>query len=502
MTAFGIEHPLIIQGGMGVGVSNWVLAKAVSLTGQLGVVSGTCVDTLMVRRLQDGDLGGHIRRAMAHFPMPEVVEDVLKKYFRPDGRAQGEPYTAIPMYRQVVSKVREQLTMLASFVEVWLAKEGHDGVVGVNLLTKVQMPNLATLYGAMLARVDYVLMGAGIPKEIPGALDRFAAHEPASIKFDVEGAGRDDNDLLTFDPRAHFEQQPQGIKRPYFLPIIASNSLATMLARKASGRVDGFIIEAPTAGGHNAPPRVAGVVNERGEPQYGERDIVDLEKMKEHGLPFWLAGSAGTPEKLAEALDAGAAGVQVGTLFAYSDESGISPELKRDVLRQAQDDSIDVLTDGRASPTGFPFKVVQLEGTISSLPVYQQRERVCDLGYLRQAYKRPDGRIDYRCAAEPVETYVKKGGVREDTAGRKCLCNALFSTIGHAQARDAGYDEAPLITSGDELKNIRRFIGSDRAGYSAREVIEWLMSGLDLLCPQTRHKLRSSIPAAAQAVSH
>ncbi|MFL5540542.1 MAG: nitronate monooxygenase [Longimicrobiaceae bacterium] len=498
MTAFSLGHPLIIQGGMGVGVSNWVLAKAVSMRGQLGVVSGTCIDAVVVRRLQDGDIGGHIRRAMAHFPMPEVVEDVLHKYFKPEGRAAGEPYKAIPMYRQVVSKVRDQLTMLSSFVEVWLAKEGHDGVVGVNLLTKVQMPNLATLYGAMLARVDYVLMGAGIPKEIPGALDRFAAHEAASIKLDVEGPAREEPDLITFDPRAHFAERPEGIRRPYFLPIIASNSLATMLVRKASGRVDGFVIEAPTAGGHNAPPRVGGVYNERGEPQYGERDVVDLEKMKEHGLPFWLAGSAGTPEKLAEALDAGAAGVQVGTLFAYADESGIAPSLKRDVIRQAQEDAIDVLTDGRASPTGFPFKVVQLEGTVSQLPVYQQRERVCDLGYLRQAYRREDGRIDYRCAAEPVETYVKKGGVREDTAGRKCLCNALFATIGHAQVRDAGVEEKPLITSGDELKNIRRFIGSDRAGYSAGEVVDWLLSGLDRLCGGKRH---SATPATASVAT-
>jgi nitronate monooxygenase len=500
MTALSPGHPLIIQGGMGVGVSNWVLAKAVSLRGQLGVVSGTCVDTVLVRRLQDGDMGGDIRRAMAHFPMPEVVDDVLKKYFKPEGRAAGEPYKPIPMYRQVVSKVRDQLTMLASFVEVWLAKEGHDGVVGVNLLTKVQMPNLATLYGAMLARVDYVLMGAGIPKEIPGALDRFAAHEPASIKLDVDGPAAAEADLLTFDPRVHFAVRPETIKRPFFLPIIASNSLATMLVRKASGRVDGFVIEAPTAGGHNAPPRVAGVYNERGEPLYGERDVVDLEKMKEHGLPFWLAGSAGTPEKLAEALDAGAAGVQVGTLFAYADESGIAPALKHDVIRQAQDDAIDVLTDGRASPTGFPFKVVQLEGTVSQLPVYQQRERVCDLGYLRQAYRREDGRIDYRCAAEPVETYVKKGGERENTAGRKCLCNALFATIGMPQVRDGGVEERPLITSGDELKNIRQFIGSDRSGYTAGEVIDWLISGLDRLCGRAR-EAGASAPAAA-SVTH
>jgi len=468
---------------MGVGVSNWVLAKAVSMRGQLGVVSGTCVDSLIVRRLQDGDIGGHVRRAMEHFPIPDVASEVLARYFKPDGLAEGEPYKAAPMYRQVVSKVREQLTIIASFVEVWLAKEGHDGVVGINLLTKVQMPNLATLYGAMLAGVDYVLMGAGIPKEIPGVLDRFARHEPASIKFEVEGLGKDESEELSFDPRVH-SPEPIEVKRPFFLPIIASNSLATMLARKASGRVDGFVIEAPTAGGHNAPPRGELVLNERGEPQYGERDEVDLEKMKEHGLPFWLAGSAGSPEKLQAALDAGAAGIQVGTLFAYSDESGITAELKREVIRQAQDDAIDVLTDGRASPTGFPFKVVQLGGTVSSLPVYEKRERVCDLGYLRSAFKDEKGRVNYRCAAEPVDTYVKKGGLAEDTVGRKCLCNALFATIGHAQRRDDGAVEPPLITSGDELKNIRRFIGSDRTGYTASEVIDYLMSGIRRWAPR------------------
>lgn len=494
-----VSHPLIIQGGMGVGVSNWVLAKAVSLRGQLGVVSGTCVDTLLVRRLQDGDLGGHIRRAMAAFPIPDVCNDVLRKYFKPEGRAPGEAYREIPMYRQVVSKVREQLTVLASFVEVWLAKEGHDGLVGINLLTKVQMPNLATLYGAMLAGVDYVLMGAGIPKEIPGVLDRFAAHEPAQIKFEVEGTGND-TEYLSFDPRAHSEAPPVAMKRPFFLPIIASNSLATMLVKKASGRVDGFVIEAPTAGGHNAPPRGELVLNERGEPQYGVRDEVDLEKMKEHGLPFWLAGSAGSPEKLAEALDRGAAGIQVGTLFAYAEESGIESGLKTDVIRQAQEDRIDVLTDGRASPTGFPFKVVQIGGTMSDPAMYGKRERVCDLGYLREAYKRPDGRIDYRCAAEPVDTYVKKGGCAENTLGRKCLCNALFATIGQPQVRQGELDrEQPLITSGDELKNIRRFIGSDRAGYTAGEVIDYLLSGLKRAMPSRVPSMNS---AAAPRTQH
>lgn len=40
---------------MGVAVSNWSLARAVSQTGQLGVVSGTALGTVLVRRLQDGE---------------------------------------------------------------------------------------------------------------------------------------------------------------------------------------------------------------------------------------------------------------------------------------------------------------------------------------------------------------------------------------------------------------------------------------------------------------
>ena len=39
--------PGIIQGGMGIGVSGWRLARAVSSHGQLGVVSGTAVESLL-----------------------------------------------------------------------------------------------------------------------------------------------------------------------------------------------------------------------------------------------------------------------------------------------------------------------------------------------------------------------------------------------------------------------------------------------------------------------
>jgi NAD(P)H-dependent flavin oxidoreductase YrpB (nitropropane dioxygenase family) len=464
--------PVIIQGGMGVGVSGWRLARAVSASGHLGVVSGTCIDSLFVRRLQDGDPGGHLRRAMERFPLPDVSADALKRYFLPRGRPHGAPYRLLSMWRKTVSAARERLTMLASFAEVSLAKEGHRGTVGVNLLTKVQLPNLATLYGAMLAGVDFVLMGAGIPKEIPGVLDAFAAGLPASLRLDIENGARGETESLHFDPRAHFEGAAPPLTRPRFLPIISSHSLATMLARKANGRVDGFVVEGPTAGGHNAPPRDRSRTDERGEPVYGERDEADLAAMRALGLPFWLAGGTGSPEALALALAAGAAGIQVGTLFAFAEESGLEPALRRRVLSLARQGRLEVRTDPRASPTGFPFKVVQLEGTNAAGPEYRARRRRCDLGYLRTAHRREDGRIGYRCPAEPQDDFVGKGGALEEADGRRCLCNALMANVGHAQLREDG-PERPILTSGNDLLRIDRFLAG-RADYRASDVIDYL----------------------------
>lgn len=462
--------PKIIQGGMGVAVSNWKLANAVSSRGQLGVVSGTALDTVFVRRLQDGDPGGHMRRAMAHFPITSVAEATLKRYFLPEGRPVGQPYKLIPVYKQRVSLARHQLTVLANFVEVFLAKEGHGNAVGVNYLTKVQMPNIASLYGAMLAGVDYVLMGAGIPREIPGVLDALAMHATARMRFDVEGLPAGETEYLTLDPRELGADISIPLRRPSFLPIISANSLATTLARKSNGAVDGFIVEGWTAGGHNAPPRGTPVYNERGEPIYGERDNVDLMKLGELGLPFWVAGGAGSPERLAEALSIGATGIQVGTLFAYCEESGFTPHIKRQILDHAARGEVDVITDPRASPTGYPFKVVRwtADGDGDA-----ERQRICDLGYLRVAFKRHDGRTDYRCAAEPVADYMRKGGLESETEGRKCLCNALTANVGLPQVR-GHFEEPALVTSGDDLTTVETFLAG-RTSYAAGDVIDYLL---------------------------
>ena len=467
--------PVIIQGGMGVGVSNWKLARAVARLGQLGVVSGTALDEVFARRLQNGDPGGHMRRGLDRFPFPEMAERIWKRYFVKGGRPADKPYRTLPKHTVEGPAERRELCIAANFVEVALAREGHDTAVGINYLEKVQLPHLASLYGALLAGVSHVLMGAGIPLQIPGVLDRLAAHEPAVYALQVTGTEKSHGASASFVPRDYMERDLEPLGRPRFLAIIASNTLAITMLKKANGRVDGFVIEGPTAGGHNAPPRGARQLNEAGEPVYGERDTVDLEKLRVLGTPFWLAGGYGSPEKLREALAAGAAGIQVGTAFALCEESALREDYKQTILQCIISGKASVFTDPLASPTSFPFKTVPLEGTVADPEVYAARKRVCDLGYLREAYGLPDGKLGYRCAAEPEAAYLAKGGLQDRTTGRKCLCSALLANIGLEQVRNGAYREPGLVTCGNSLPELARFLPNGASSYTAADVIGTLL---------------------------
>jgi nitronate monooxygenase len=460
---------------MGVAISNWRLARAVSRHGALGVVSGTALDVVLTRRLQDGDPDGHMRRALDHFPIAGMADRVWQQYFIEGGKGPREAYKPVPMHQKDDEHALQELCIVANFVEVFLAREGHDAAVGINYLEKIQIPHLASLYGAMLAGVDYVLMGAGIPLKIPGVLDRFVNHEAATYPLAVTGAMPGDDVTLRFDPSDFNPQRAVPLGRPKFLAIVASDVLAMTLARRANGRVDGFIVEGPSAGGHNAPPRGPRQLGPSGEPVYGERDRVDLKKMQALGLPFWLAGGYGRTARVAEALQAGATGVQVGTAFALCVESGVREDYRRALLRSVANGSAQVFTDPLASPTGFPFKVAAVEGTLSDRADYLARPRICDLGYLREAYRTADGTIGFRCPAEPVGVYEAKGGNRADTVDRKCVCNALVANIGHPQVRAGKYVENGLVTCGDDLPGLVRFLPADTVDYTAADVIGALL---------------------------
>lgn len=494
--------PTIIQGGMGVAISDWRLARTVAQTGQLGVVSGTGIAPVMIRRLMDGDPDGDTRRALAHFPDAALVEEILAKYFLPDGRLEGMPYKTIVPYSLKPSRWLDAVTAAAGFVEVWLAKEGHDGLVGVNLLEKIQLPHCATLYGAMLAGVDYVLMGAGLPGQIPGILDRLAVHGTARYRVDVQGALPGEDFGISFDPAAVFPGLPESLgplKRPNFLAIISTEVVAQALLKRAEGEITGWVVEYPIAGGHNAPPRGPMKVDESGEPIYGERDEPDLEKLASFGKPYWLAGGYGSHEGLVSALERGAVGVQVGTAFALCDESGMRADLRDRLRAMALAGEAPVRTSAFGSPTGFPFKVATVEGTVAEPEVYAARPRLCDMGFLRRIYRRPDGQVGYRCSAEPVADYVRKGGDEAQTEGRLCLCNHLAATVNIGQHRKDGYDEVPIVTLGNDIACVRNYMQPGDEGYSARDVVAGLLGAAE---GESAPAVAAVMPRVAGVVAH
>jgi NAD(P)H-dependent flavin oxidoreductase YrpB (nitropropane dioxygenase family) len=469
------SYPTIIQGGMGIAVSSWQLAKEVSIAGELGVISGTAIDSVVARRLQDGDINGDIRRAMAAYPDQATIKEITDRFFTEGGRQEGKPYLDVPKLSIKGNLFSNKLLAVASFVEVWLAKEGHNGLIGMNILEKIQLAIPAQLYGAMLADVDYILIGAGIPAQVPHLLNEISVGNKVAMKVDV--ADTKDKHYLHFDPRTlGLDNFP--IKRPLFLAIVTSHALVAYLNKDEETKPDGFVIEYHVAGGHNAPPRAKNHVNDEGEAVYNELDIPNLEKIHASGSPFWLAGGYATPEKVKEAISYGAQGVQVGSLFALANESGFTNENRSSILVSLADPTMRVMTDASASPTGFPFKVIQNNQTLSNDNLYKERTRICDLGYLRTMFQREKGGIGYRCPAEPLDNYEFKNGEVDQAQGSKCLCNALMADIGLGQVRPDGRTEISLLTFGSDLDGPRALRALHPDGWNAVQALNFLKSAI------------------------
>ncbi len=505
-----LQKVKLIQGGMGAYVSNWRLARAVAMEKPgitAGTISGTGLDVVYVRLLQLGDPGGNIRRALAAFDAQfgvTIGRRIRERYFIEGGKAPSARFKSAPMQVLHAQDGREaiplpagqaspvpltldgeivELLIATGFAEVWLAKAGHAGKIFINFLKKIELPLIFTLFGAMLAGVDGVLVGAGNPDGLPAACSRLAAHEAVSVDLSVLYREPGEAFHVLFDPRqvagGKLSQNP--LQRPAFLAIVSLETLVQALAQSPNGPPDGFIIEHHTAGGHNAGPQGPLVKDSLGQPQYGPSDEPDLQAIRQAGLPFWLAGGYGSHAKLQQALAAGATGVQVGTLFALTEESGMKSTYRSAILnalRTSSDDAALVRTT-LVSPTGFPFKVVQLEDTLANDEVYAARPRVCDIGLLQQlGLGKPaaDGtrRLFQRCPAAPVEGFVNKRGLERNTEGRRGLCNGLLACVGLGQVSERKgerVEEPAIVTLGNHLDGVRRLSRNGQSPYWVRDVV-------------------------------
>ncbi|MCX5783241.1 MAG: nitronate monooxygenase, partial [Elusimicrobia bacterium] len=335
--------PIIISGGMGAWISRWTMARIVSMMGGLGIVSGTALDIIYARILQNGDPGGFVRRAFAElsrrYPvLAKPVQHLLSLYFIDGGKPAGGAFRSSPTGQLHRIKNHfsadgsfwepgvdfQTLNVAANFAEVWLAKEGHSGPIGINYLRKIERPLPWALFGALLADVDYVAVGAGNPAEIPELINKLCAQQDASLPLKVSGAQSADGEFYLRVRPHTLIGSAKPLPRPKTLAIVSSYQLAKELASNPHYRPYGFILEGFTAGGHNAPPSRK-AFNKQQEPViiYTEDDAIDIAAIAKLGLPFWLAGGYGHPQRLKEAMALGAVGIQFGTAGALCAQSGL-----------------------------------------------------------------------------------------------------------------------------------------------------------------------------------
>lgn len=432
--------PRLIQAGMGVRISGARLANAAARLGALGVVSGAGLRHIVIEEIRAGN--EEVLRLAKTFPIARYVEDLLAwapgglKWDRPAPVDDADPARA---------GLPQRLSVIATFVEVVRAKEGHRGKVGVNVMWKCALTVLPTILGAMLGGSDALLCGAGVPIELPEILLKLQAGESVAfspltgtgthVRLDVAGEGL--APLLA------------SLQAPRMIPILSNYAFPRRILdvweREQGGvRPFAFVLEDHRAGGHNAPPR--------NKESFGEKDDLTgyFDKVVGTGVPVYVAGSfpgGGSRDDFLYWTARGAYGIQVGSRFALCEESGLRDDLKDALIASNARGDTEVRTAKVVSPTGYPFKVVALPGTLADPVIYAARQRVCNKRYLVQSHfaVQPDGTTQetYICPAMPETQFVALGGDAAETPYRVCLCNALLSTAGFDTDR-----EPPIVTLG------------------------------------------------------
>jgi NAD(P)H-dependent flavin oxidoreductase YrpB (nitropropane dioxygenase family) len=455
--------PRLIQAGMGVHISSARLANATSRLGALGVVSGVGLRHTVIEEVRSGD--PEAIAVAGRFPLARYVAELLA--FAPGGAKhhRAAPVDHPDPHRGARAK---RLSAISAYVEVTRARSGHRGKVGINVMWKCALTVLPTIYGAMLAGVDALLCGAGVPMELPDIVQRIRAGESLAYQ-PLSGTGT--HVRLEIAPD-HPAPLLEGTDAPRLMPVLSNFAFPKRILdiwerEYAGARPFAFVLENHLAGGHNAPPR--------NKSDFAEQDEIDayFDKVLALGVPVYVAGAfpgGGSRSDLEAWVGRGAYGIQVGSRFALCEESGLRADLKEQVIERNARGETQVLTDLRLSPTGYPFKCVPLPDTLADPAVRRQRRRICNRGYLLESHfaTLPDGTVkeSYLCPAMPAAQYQRLGGDPKELPDRVCLCNALLSTAGFFSE-----SEPPLVTLGVSGKHV-----TERK--TARQVVE------DILTPE------------------
>ena len=301
----------LVQGGMGVGVSAHRLAGAVAAEGGVGTISSV-------------DLRHH---------HPDLMERTGKL---PPGDAAKQAIDAANL---------EAITR-----EITAAREvsGGRGLLAINVMRAVNA-YAASVKQALEAGIDAVVVGAGLPLDLP--------------------------DLAQDHPRAAL------------VPILSDARGVQLVVKKWERKKrlpDAIVIEHPRlAGGHLGAARIADL----NDPRFEFENVIpqSLAFLRAAGIereiPLIAAGGIRSCEDIARVQSLGAAAAQLGTPFAVTQECDAHPEFKR-VLAEARDDEMVELT----SVAGLPARAVATRWMRSYLRMDEKlqsvaRKRACMMSF-------------------------------------------------------------------------------------------------------------------------
>jgi len=337
----------IIQGGMGVGVSLNPLASAVANEGGMGIISSAALDRLVSKRLN-----------------------------------------------------KQLATQDAVYEEVSFTKEQsrrNCGLVGINIMVAIVRDFEESVRGALDAKVDAIISGAGLPLTLPTLQDP---------------------------------------KDTALIPIVSSAralSVICMRWSKNGYRPDAVVLEGPLAGGH--------LGFNYGDIWKDENTLENLfpavkDMAQKYGdFPVIVAGGIFSHDEIVIWQRRGADGVQMGTRFLATRESSASQVYKEAVVNCSEKDIAvaDPVFFPPGSPCGLPFRV------ITKSPMFQNsrlRKPLCNKGYVL----RPDKDKKLACPA------------KEDCVKNMCVCNGLLSSAGYEE------NEMQLWTVGTNAYRVKEIV--------------------------------------------
>lgn len=304
----------------------------------------------------------------------------------------------------------EQANLTALEREIGAARElsGGRGVIAVNVMRAVSQ-YAAYVRTACASGADAVVAGAGLALDLP--------------------------------------ELAQEWPKVALVPIVSEGRAASLIARKWLRRArapDAIVVEHPRyAGGHLGATRLADVNDARFDfarvlPEI-RRALHDAGLDAER-IPLIAAGGINSPQRVREALDAGADAIQAGTPFAVTEEGDAHPNFKR-VLAQAQPQDIVVFM----SVAGLPARAVRTPW----LSGYLEKEEVLR----KRAKRRRECTLAWDCLAQC--------GLRDGLpqAGRFCIDHHLAAALRGDVDRGLFFRGSEAVPFGAAIRPVKELIG-------------------------------------------